>query len=98
MKFVKFYKNSCPHCKVFDPLYAKMKEKYQSEAEFYEVNLDEAPQYKKIFKMKFVPSVYQFESEDFIEVKNIKKIDIGHSKDNYPLFEESLENMIKSDE
>lgn len=96
MKIVKFYKNTCPHCKVFDPLYKEMKDKYGEQIDFYEVNLDDAPHFKEIFGMKYVPCVYQFESEDFVTITKKSPLDIGHSKNGYPLFEKSLKDLMEN--
>ena len=97
-KIVKFTKTICPHCDVFAPIFKTEIENHKDHLEFFEINLDDAPQMREIFKIRGVPSLYTFESEDFKEFQNIKQLTIGHSHEGYQEFKGSLENLKEKNE
>ncbi|EQC45100.1 co-chaperone YbbN [Bacteriovorax sp. DB6_IX] len=97
-KLVKFTKSACPHCRVFDPIFKEAVAEYKGQLEFFEVSLDDAPHMAEIFKIRGVPALYSFESEDFKSFDQIEQITIGHSHENYSNLRPSLEQILEKRE
>lgn len=96
-KIVKFTKENCPHCKIFDPIFKETVKDFREKIEIFEVSLDQAPHLAEIFQIRSVPSLYCFESADFKEFSHIEQLEIGHSVDGYPLLRPTLEKMASKE-
>ena len=94
-KVVKFTKENCPHCKIFEPIFKEKIEQFRDEIDFYEISLDEHPFFSDIFKIRGVPSLYTFESDDFESFSKIEQLVIGHSHESYSELEKSLNEIIQ---
>mgnify|MGYP000093892002 FL=1 len=93
-KVVKFTKSACPHCRIFDPIFKSIIEEFKGKVEFYELSLDDCPAMAEIFKIRGVPAVYTFESEDFKDFAKIEQLVIGHSHEGYSNTHKSIEDLI----
>ena len=92
-KVVKFSKEQCPHCKIFEPIFKEVIEDYKDNIDFYEISLDESPFFRDIFNIRGVPSVYTFETDDFESFSNIEQLVIGHSHEGYRELKNSLSDL-----
>lgn len=97
-KVVKFTKENCPHCKIFDPIFKREIEKFRDKIDFYEISLDDHPFFRDIFKVRGVPALYTFTSEDFENFSNIDQLVIGHSHEGYSNLYDSLNSLCAENE
>ncbi len=94
-KVVKFTKNNCPHCNIFEPIFKNTIDAYKTQIDFYEINVDDSPVFRQIFNIRGVPALYTFESEDFETFQKIEQLVIGHSHEKYSNLVSSLESLIQ---
>ena len=59
-------------------------------------DIEQAPHLREVFKIRGVPSLYTFESDDFKDFENIEQIVIGHSHEQYSNLRPSLDELTKS--
>ena len=65
-KVVKFTKENCPHCKIFDPIFKREIEKFRDKIDFYEISLDDHPFLETSLKLE------GFQRYIHLQVKTLK--------------------------
>lgn len=98
IKVVKFTKEKCPHCKIFEPIFKKEIDSFKDKIDFYEISLDDHQFFREIFNIRGVPSLYTFESNDFETFENIEQLVIGHSHEQYSSLVSSLKKLVQDND